>query len=415
MKNKNKKKTKTKTKELAYWDFNLKGIADVNEGRIVSAVNNYNQAITLLKSASVGIYSNLGAALAQLNYFDKAFDLFEEALKISHKIPEVFWNYSLSLLKAEEFKKGWKHYQIRWDVKEFPSVKREFPHKKYEGYRNITGKKLFLASEQGVGDEIMFLTILEDVLHKWTSNVVVDIDKRFIPLFSRSYPTVKFIEKTLVPTQDPTIDYYITIGDLPYYFRNSPSDFNPPKAYLKANPEKVQYFKDKYEKLFKGKTLIGLAWFSVKLKHKNIRLDQLKEIFEFSKENDIQFINLQYDATKKGDDVNRQINLVKNHFGVDIYNDDEVNPVKEFEDTAAQLMALDMVLSTSNTAVHLAGALGVETWVMLPINYDMRWGKPDREEALWYPNVKLFKSNKPEDWTPTINKVLKELKRYECS
>ena len=409
---KNKKKKKVKTKELAYNDFNLKGIIDINEGRVVSAINNYNKALTTLKASSVGIYSNLGAALAQLNYFDEAFPLFEEALKISHKIPEVFWNYSLSLLKAEEFKKGWRHYQVRWKVEKFPSVKRNFTHKKYEGYKNLTGKKLFIASEQGVGDEIMFLSILNNVLTQWTTNVVVDIDKRLLPIFNRSFPTVQFIEKTLVPTKDTSIDYYINMGDLPYHFRNSPDDFlpYPSKPYLKADPDKVKHFKEKYEKLFKGKTLVGLAWFSVKLKNKNIRLDQLKEVFEVAKEKNIQFINLQYDATKTGDDVDRQLKLAKSQFGVDIYNDDEVNPVKEFEDTAAQLMALDLVLSTSNTAVHLAGALGVETWVMLPINYDMRWGKPERDKALWYPTVKLLKSDKPENWQPTLDKVIEGLK-----
>lgn len=405
-----KSKKKAKQNPPTYKDFNLKGIADINEGRVVSAINNYSTAVGMLESTSVGIFSNLGAALAQLNYFDKAFELFDRALKITHKVPEVFWNYSLSLLKAEEFKKGWRHYQVRWQVKEFPSVKREFVHKKHEGYRSLTNKKLFIASEQGAGDEVMFLSILNDVLHEWTSDVVVDIDKRFIPLFERSFPTVKFIEKTLVPTKDSSIDYYINMGDLPMHFRNSPEEFFPSKAYLKADPKRVQYFKDKYEKLFKGKTLVGLAWFSVKLKNKNIRLDQLKDVFKYAEEHNIQFINLQYDATREGTDVARQIKLAKNQFGVEIYNDDEVNPVKEFEDTAAQLMALDLVLSTSNTVVHLAGALGVKTWVMLPINYDMRWGKPDREEALWYPNVKLLKSDKPENWTPTLDKVLEGLK-----
>jgi len=73
------------------------------------------------------------------------------------------------------------------------------------------------------------------------------------------------------------------------------------------------------------------------------------------------------------------------------------------------------VLSTSNTAVHLAGALGVETWVMLPINYDMRWGKPERDKALWYPTVKLLKSDKPENWQPTLDKVIEGLLTYEKS
>ena len=94
-----------------------------------------------------------------------------------------------------------------------------------------------------------------------------------------------------------------------------------------------------------------------------------------------------------------------------IYQDEEIDSLQNLDDFAAQVSALDLVISTSNTTVHMAGALGKQVWTLLPYIPDWRW-MLEREDTPWYPSMRLFRQNEIGDWSGVFDQVRSELEQY---
>ena len=90
--------------------------------------------------------------------------------------------------------------------------------------------------------------------------------------------------------------------------------------------------------------------------------------------------------------------------GVSVIRDKEIDSLKDLDGFAAQVAAMDLIVSISNTTVHVAGALGVPAWVLLPNAPMWRW-MIDRDDTPWYPLVRLFRQNKRGDWPGVMEKV----------
>jgi len=120
---------------------------------------------------------------------------------------------------------------------------------------------------------------------------------------------------------------------------------------------------------------------------------------------DAHFVSLQYG------EVDAAIEAAKIATGVHIKVDADVNPMADFDAAAAQVAAMDLVIATSNTAVHLAGALGKTVWVMIPAVPDWRWGL-EGDTAPWYPNLRLFRQKEQGDWGPVIREVSTALEQW---
>jgi ADP-heptose:LPS heptosyltransferase len=116
------------------------------------------------------------------------------------------------------------------------------------------------------------------------------------------------------------------------------------------------------------------------------------------------FVSLQYG------DCRADLEAVRRDVGVEILHDESVDPLKDLDDFAAQTAAMDLVISIDNSTVHMAGALDVPVWAMLPAVPDWRW-MLDRSDSPWYPSVRLFRQATAGEWGPVIERVAEELKR----
>jgi ADP-heptose:LPS heptosyltransferase len=114
------------------------------------------------------------------------------------------------------------------------------------------------------------------------------------------------------------------------------------------------------------------------------------------------FINLQYG--EHSDDI-RQL---EESTGIHIYDWEDADPLTDLDNQAAQISELDLVISFPNATVHLAGALGIPTWVLLPLTPNFRWAL-NREDSPWHPSVKLFKQHQYDDWTKVFSQVKNKL------
>jgi ADP-heptose:LPS heptosyltransferase len=110
------------------------------------------------------------------------------------------------------------------------------------------------------------------------------------------------------------------------------------------------------------------------------------------------FVNLQYG------DHEEELSLLRKNSDIHIHDWEDVNPLEDLDEFAAQISALDLVISIDNSTVHMAGSLGVETLVLLPFIPDWRW-MLERNDSPWYQSLQLFRQSAPGEWDKVIADV----------
>ncbi len=116
----------------------------------------------------------------------------------------------------------------------------------------------------------------------------------------------------------------------------------------------------------------------------------------------VQFINLQYGECRQ------ELATCPEQHGISIHDWDDADPVADLDDFAAQIAALDLVISIDNATVHMSGALGVPVWTLLPFAADYRW-MTGTDTSPWYPSMTLFRQPEPRDWKTVFDRVVCEL------
>ena len=303
---------------------------------------------------------------------------YEYILSKNPSMEDIKYNLGLALLMNSDYKKGWNLYESRWFLEEFIGRKLNSDKPIWNRQKDA---HLLVWPEQGVGDEIMFSSILPDVL-KEVSSITVMIDSRLIDLFKRSFDQkINFINSN-VNINTLNYNYHIPIGSLAKLYRTSEVLFqNGKKQFLEVDLFKVHDIK-KLIKFEVNKILIGVSWKSSNPKSGLKRSINLTDIIKkFDREN-VEFINLQYG------DVDLEIEQAFEKTGVKVINYKSINNKENIDGLATLIMCCDEVISIDNSTVHLSGALGKKTTVLLPKIADWRW-QLTRVDTPWYPSVSL--------------------------
>jgi len=378
--------------------WNGLGRALSGQNRFSEAAEAIRQALTL-NSDFVSAYINLGDTLKFSGDPVGAIDQYREALKRDPENTDAHFNLSLALLMSSDFNAGWPEYEWRWQWENFVSPKRQLPQSEWNG-ESLDGKSVVAWGEQGIGDEIMFAGMLPDLIQE-TENVIVECEPRLLPLFMRSFPNAAFLAKAEPAASElinRSADYQIATGSLGRRYRQTLEAFPQHTSYLKTDPQTTQFYKEKYRGLFPDKRLIGISWKSGNEElgaARSASLDLWQPVFEHA---DCAFINLQYG------DVGTELQAFTERSGIEIYIDGTVDPLKDMDKFAAQLSALDLIISIDNSTVHLAGALGMPTWTLLPTTPDWRW-MLDVSESPWYPAMQLIRQSSFGNWEEVFDKV----------
>ncbi|HIB99520.1 TPA: tetratricopeptide repeat protein, partial [Candidatus Poribacteria bacterium] len=387
-----------------------------NLGNVLKEMERLNESIQVYQKALeinpqyAPAYSNLGNTLEAKGELDQSIQVYQKALEINPQYAEAHKNLSLSLLKLGNFKQGWEEYQWRWKCDKFAAEnRRDFPQPMWDG-SSLDGKSIIIWQEQGTGDHIMFASLLVK-LQEQAQRIFVETEHRLLPILERSFPTIHFRTVHIPPDPqllDITIDFQSPIASLPQWFLTNEEDFPKRQAYLKASDHMKQRLRHKYQQLAEGKTLIGISWKSV---NKNIGKQKsapLKQWETLLSSKDCFFINLQYEYG----DFDHEFDQFANATGISIYCDKEINPLENLDDFAAQVAALDLVITISNTTAHVAGALGKSVWTLLHYGADWRW-LTDRSDTPWYPSMTLFRQKDQGDWGSVFQQIHTTLKGYK--
>jgi tetratricopeptide (TPR) repeat protein len=302
-------------------------------------------------------------------------------------------------LTHNQFREGWELYEYRWGIRDnkilIPGLK-DF---------NVIDKNIIIWSEQGIGDQILFSSLLFDALST-ANNFTISIDPRLIQLFSRSFSWAKninFISKDEIITE-AQYDYHLPIGSLGKFFRNSDKDFDKhPIAYLKSDESRTNFLKEKINK--KNHAICGVSWKSSNLElgaEKSLTLRQLNSIL--SSPNKL-FLNLQYGETRKEIEKNFK------EFNVEIQSIEEIDNFNDIDGLASLISACDYIVTTSNVTAHIAGALNKKTYLILPysIGKIWYWGESS-DDSLWYPSIEIFRKTRTDSWANAIEKLSNKLK-----
>ncbi len=383
--------------------FNL-GILYKNNNMLTEAIECYEKAVSL-KSDYVNAYFNLGIMYESLNLLDKAVELYNKALSYKSDYADAHLNISLIMLKCGDFINGWKKHE--WRKLKDDSHARPFPQSDWDGLP-IRDKTLFISAEQGIGDEIMFASCIPELIAP-NNSYILECNARLVPLLGRSFPEVEVIPYITTDhfdiSQLPPADLKVAIASLPMFLRPDLSSFPQHTSFLVADNKKVEIWQERF-KVLGNEFKVGISWRGGSHDRvKNLRsipLDLWSSILSIP---GVQFINLQY-----GDCAEELLSL-KNKSGISVHDWEDSDPLKDLDGFAAQITALDLVISVDNSTVHMAGALGTPVWTLLPSACDWRW-MVNFEDTPWYKTIRLFRQKEPGDWEDVIQRIASNLGQF---
>ena len=382
------------------------GLALLNLRRPEEAVQHLRKSITLAPKASVN-WVNYGLTLQELGDSDAALEAFEQAKIADPNNLHALWHRTFAHFLRGEWQQAWEDYECRIKIGNLESQLLEVPL--WQG-ESLTGKRILLIGEQGLGDEIMFASCVAEIA-KQAKATTLSSDVRLIPLFARSFPHVTCVrtgalKKNTEPKRDQEFDYQILMGSVPRLLRQDAKNYHC-KAYLVADPARVACWKERYATLG-TKVKIGISWRGGNFYSGEKRSTELALWGNLLKETDAHFINVQYKSTAE------EIAELEALGGKPIHHWSDSDPMQEQDDFAAQLSALDLVISVTNATVHLAGALGLPTWTLLSLIPSWRWTMKG-ETTLWYPNVRFIRQPTRGDWDSVFSQLQTKLHAFIAS
>ena len=257
----------------------------------------------------------------------------------------------------------------------------------------------------------MFASCIGDVIPR-AGHCVIDCHPKLEKLFRRSFPEATIHGGSQVDTdlswleRIPSADLKIPSGSLPFHFRRSLDAFPRHTGYLRADEARVQHWRSRLAVLGDG-LKVGLSWRGgSRFTHRGLRsleLDQLQVLLGVQ---GIDFVSVQYG------DCAAEIDRLQQEKGISIAHWPEA--IDDYDETAALVSALDLVISVQTAVVHLGGALGKPVWVMVPAAPEWRYGRSG-STIPWYPSVTLFRQRVLHDWQPVISEVTEHLRsRVAC-
>ncbi len=377
-------------------------------GRATDALKHYQKARDILPNVN-SVHLNLAAALYEAGKPEEAIVEFTKLIAREPNHVDAHHHRAQINLALGRFDEGWPEFQ--WRLKRADANVRHdiFPHPIWRG-EDLTGKNVLVWTEQGIGDEILTASMIPDAINA-AKHVTVLCSERLVPLMRRSFPnaTVDLRAEPLPKcATDSAIDFQMSLSELGGAFRKSFDDFPTRKQFLNADPDHANIIRGRYESLFPSTLRVGLSWMS----QKNYEVGWLKshDLTNWApilKVPGIKFINLQY-----GDRAN-DLACAREQLNVDIFHDQEIDPLKDMDAFAAQVAALDLVISVSNTTVHTAGGLGVPVWTLVAKGRGRFWyWFRDRSDSPWYPSMRLFNQETSGDWAKTVKHCAAALEQW---
>jgi len=357
-----------------------------------------------LGGVAVEPLQKLATALSQTGEHQAAVEALEGACALDPHSASARFQRGMHRLQLAEFDRGWSDYEMRWDVERFRmessgQVPAELLGELARGptREQLAGRRILLIGEQAIGDQVMFASMLPDLLAT-AASVVCVCEPRLVGLLSASFPEAQFLPPREARIDADAIDLVLAMGSLGSAFRRSAAEF-PGRPYLSPRPEARARWVERLGPAH-GRRRIGVSWrgggATTRTRARSLFLSALEPILTLPGH---EFISLQHAETE----AERAAAP-----GVRRFTPEELS---DFEDLAALVANLDAVVAVQSSLVHLCGAIGAKCLTLVPFSPEWRYGVAG-EAMPWYRSVRLFRQPHPGDWAPVIQAIEGELARF---
>ena len=355
-------------------------------GRVEAALADLDKALTRRPDDPEILY-NRGVMLETAHRFENALVDYRRALSLRPRFPECAHNLGLALAVLGRLDEAWPLLEWRFHVRSFPGRQRDFAQPRWIG-DPLNGRTLLIHAEQGFGDTIQFSRYAAAI--GAGGRVIMEVPRALRRLMT-GLPGVD----QLVVENDPLppFDVHCPMLSLPLAFGTVSGTIPPPSVLRGFGAPPV---------LPAGSgPRIGVAW-SGNPAHTNDRKRSMPLRAMLPLPSDAGLVcslqTFMHDADRA--------TLLATPEIVDLGCG-----FQDFSDTAAAIMALDLVISVDTSVAHLAASLGKPAWILLPFRPEWRWGL-DREDSSWYPSARLFRQSAAGDWDGVIARVGAALREW---
>jgi tetratricopeptide (TPR) repeat protein len=347
-------------------------------------------------------HSNYGLTLQELQRWPEATAMFERALAVDPDFVGARWNLAMAQLLQGDYARGWVNHEARWEGS--PELRGKprggLSRPMWEG-QPLAGKTLFVWGEQGFGDAVQFaryVPLIAERVRRESGRMRYCCFGRLMPLFRRSFEGCfeVIVPDTCEPL--PEFDYHCPLLSLPLHFGTTLETLPSQTPYLVPDPQKVEGWRARlaHERRLK----VGLVWTGNPTHQRNpfraVALDAYAAAFRQLR--DVAFYSLQFDATA---DIRK---AQANGFAIV----DHTAEMRDYDDSAAFVRNMDLVITICTSAAHLAGAIAAKTWLLLDVNPHWVW-LTERSDSPWYPTLTLYRQTSYRDWGPVMARVQADL------
>jgi Flp pilus assembly protein TadD len=358
---------------------------------LLQSLGHYTEALAaydqLLDAAPMdaGLWSNRGLSLRNLGKLEASSRSFERAVALDPRMKAARFHIGLNHLLAGDLARGLPLYELRKEPPD-PVEARVYPQPLWTGKEDLAGKHLFSYIEQGLGDTIQFFRFVR-LAQQRGATVTLSVYGPMMRLLRSADPPCALIGWGETPDR---FDYHIPLMSLPLALGTTLDTIPAPRRYLAAEPERVALWA---KRIGREGFRIGVAWrgnqaiFGAEGKE-----FPLEALIPFGRIPGVRLFGLQKDA-----------GAIPEALKLERFADFDQGG-DAFVDSAAIMENLDLVISADSAPAHLAGALGVATWVALKHVPDWRW-LLGRSDSPWYPAMRLFRQKEPGDWTSVFREM----------
>ncbi len=363
--------------------MNLGNVLSLQDN-ILEAIKIYNKALAL-DANNQEILSNIAICYCREGKDKEAKIYYDKAIKINPNDYKLKYAYCTLQLKLNKFFTSWKLFDSRLLIEKNKIKLNNFEFVKNNLFDNLKvdpKKKLLILREQGIGEEILFSSIYQDIIDNY-KDIKIEADKRLIPIFTRSFQNNNFVEDGFYSKNSKIseFDNVVYAGSMIRFFRKRKTDFTN-KNYLSARNDIIDEYKKRLSS-YKEKLKVGISWKSIINIYGSLKSLSIKD-FEPLFTSDRLIINLQYGNVDNDKEyLSSQNKYLKIFNDLDLFND--------IESCMGLLKNLDLFITVSNSTAHFAGALGIPTILICPKKSSTYfYWNTSSGSSIWYKNIKVL-------------------------
>jgi tetratricopeptide (TPR) repeat protein len=321
-------------------------------------------------------------------------------------------SHAQALLNLGRLDEGWQAYEARYRYGATQEVHYGLLSPHWRPGQTLAGLRLLVCGEQGLGDEVLFASLLPDLLRDLgpDGRLTLAVEPRLVALFARSFPQAHVIahstrqvdgrlQRSFPGLDQNSIDQWALMGDFLPVYRARIDDFPADNVFLRADPDEVAAWRTKLSAVGDGPK-VGVLWKSLK---KGTNRDPFFAPFEAWRDllatPGVQFVNLQYG------DSEAEIRLAES-WGAPMHAVPGLDLKDDLDDVASLSCALDLIIAPSNATSNIAAACGAEVWLVMP---GQSWTQLGADNYVWYPTARTFATDSLKDWSGVMRQLRQAL------